>query len=49
MIGVTAKLRGQSIGEERRDLPACSGAANRKLDGFIGNLIEQSGEGALPR
>jgi hypothetical protein len=43
------KFGGQGIGENRRDLPACCSAPNRKIDGFIGNLTQQSGEGALPR
>jgi hypothetical protein len=36
------KFAGQGIGENRRDFPACFGAPNRKVDGFIGNLTEQS-------
>jgi hypothetical protein len=35
---ITAKLRGQNIGEDGHDLPACCSAPNRKIDGFIGNL-----------
>jgi hypothetical protein len=48
-IGIAAKLRGESNGQDPRDFPACFGAPNRKVDGFIGKLTQQSDEGALPR
>jgi hypothetical protein len=39
------KFGGQGIGEDCRDLPACCSTPNREIDGFIGNLTEQSQEG----
>jgi hypothetical protein len=42
---VTVKFGSQGIGENRRDLPACCCTPHRKIDGFIGNLTEQSQEG----
>jgi hypothetical protein len=39
------KFGSQGIGENRRDLPACCCTPHRKIDGFIGNLTEQSKEG----
>jgi len=39
---VTVKFGSQGIGENRRDLPACCCTSHRKVDGFIGNLTEQS-------
>ena len=49
-IGIAAKLRGHSHSEDPCDLPACRCTPHRKIDGFIGNLTEQSavGGGFIP-